>query len=1831
MFRRFLAYLSVFLLVFTQLVLTAPVFSADVNVAIAAPAQSTTAAQSIPLVITTGSNTKTSDLIVPKGETVIIDFSKSAQFNASGNVQNSGTIYGISANPQITNVAISANNILNNSGALLTTILPGSSIQGLPYNIAQLVNNLNFTLTAVNNVVNSGVISSAGNLSINAGGSIVNTAAVTNIVNNASSQAALISAVNNLNFSAPNIINSGTIASQLGTVTAATAQMTNSGIMQALQGNINIQNLIGNTLNINNSLGTIAAQNVLNISALNNSASSALSELVLRGGTLVGSQVIFSGGKMSVSVDDIRGPVYASGCSAVIDSVGKLNIANLKLSGDPLIASGGDLDLSGLFASGPLFATYGGDFIALAGGDITATSAPQGATINAQAQTGPGGQILLSAGTDFSVFNPSATKFLEGRDFTINGASQSGGSIKLANVSLQTNNSPVTVNAYGGIYSQETVATRETPGPGSIQIGDILVCCNKGQTPPITPVPDSLLESTAANVSLTSSGLTSAGNITNVCGDITISAGDFKLLPGANLQAFNGGVIIDSKQLINLEGSNKVTSVGGNVQLGASEGINVGQGTYLGAFSSESVPSVSLYMRSGGDIVSQGNNTFVADKGTIDIATTGTYSSIRTGSRDSFLTCGGDLSLNAEGYYGYSSLSLGSENTITSKGGSINLYARGPLTVGSDTTINAFLKPTQYGGIYLGSNSNTTIGDRVKMNSVGGYLNVWGRNLYTGEKDSFRTFSGAKQDGKWTPWLELGSSGYTSIGDSNYLEGNQIEIYASNTLQTGSNLVVKALEDYPGSGNIYLYGWSGGINTGESNKFIAQKDINLYTYRWINTGRDNEFSTCNGSIYLQSHPYNYWYYWYGSGGVNIGENNKFNARGGDISVSVSPYYYWYYWYYPDDINIGRGSVFNAEQRNGVGGSVSFSTDSYGTIASADSGDRSEHRGPALTVNANGGDASFLAGTISLGSKNVVNAFASGCGSDEDAVSTSLRGGNVILTASNGALTTGSHNSFNAVGGNITLYGSSIALGPNNTLNAFNHSRAESCCSSNSAGNITLTAPYTISVGEDGRFNAVGGNISIASQYDTIDLGSGTRIYTFTPERGAGNVSLNTYSTLTLEDITIAANRDVSIASAYGGVTLTGVTIAAGTDKSGGDLSISAGKSAEGSGEGTGSIWLTHNNRLFAYNDVNFTAARDILVGGGYNNCICSIKGDINFDAGRNIEFGRNNNKLQTNEGGINLYAGRDISMGSSNLLAAGGGDIRIQSTDGDINLGRNNTFNAFYRLHVPRGAPDYDNHHRVVGGNIIIIAREGELDMGSGNSLNAVGGTITLRGHPIEEGRDNRLCVFPNVGDEERNAIRPMCPSCVPPERPHCKAPVIEKCPPIAPRPPRIECCIKPSKPPVPPPCPKPPVPPICPKPPVPPPPGPTQTVNTAETPATPAPVAAPALPLSVKLPAFSYVQQQYFWMVTYSSPSYLEQTAGKRVIVVDGHFASNDPNDTSLIVGGAPVRISAMDKALKRSDFIFRKANEGEEAGIVALSNASDDTLFVTINKDSYRLLRGSLLMLSSTRTSDGSTRISRAQVLNQMPNAPDEIPRSVLLPTREIYLYPELKYSERQSEKTASTAAPIAFVEPIAEAQTAMPSGFYARSAELNPLSKGVYELRRGTILAFTAGPTQIKTTHCSVYAGKDAVIMVTTSPRITRVRDLTDQRLDSVKVLVGGKYATVSPGTEMDVSTLAGDIMPVVLEDGMGRRNVNRVACESAQIVSSQFSLVNALMNHPSLLDLRRASDRTSHVMLERIMKTAAALHMLTDRYAGPYFAKPAGRAATGVADRPGSEPM
>lgn len=200
------------------------------------------------------------DLIVPSRVMAVHDFGMARSLNIAGTLNNSGSLYGLSTNTAVTAGTINATNIFNNLGATIAS-----------------VRNLELTLNAVKNIVNAGRIASAGNLNLNAGGTITNSG--------------VIEAINgNLNINSNWINNSG-------------------GVLQALQGQINVGNV----------MPTVKA------------------DLHLNGGNLIAKEVnLVSKGTVQLDVNELQGVLnITAGAAHVAAATSNLNLGKMLIDGDP--------------------------------------------------------------------------------------------------------------------------------------------------------------------------------------------------------------------------------------------------------------------------------------------------------------------------------------------------------------------------------------------------------------------------------------------------------------------------------------------------------------------------------------------------------------------------------------------------------------------------------------------------------------------------------------------------------------------------------------------------------------------------------------------------------------------------------------------------------------------------------------------------------------------------------------------------------------------------------------------------------------------------------------------------------------------------------------------------------------------------------------------------------------------------------------------------------------------------------------------------------------------------------------------------------------------------------------------------------------------------------------------------------------------------------------------------------------------------------------------------------------------------------------------------------
>lgn len=279
-------------------------------------------------------------LLIPQNVTAVHDFGV-GHIELTGDLVNHGSLFGISSNQNVTTGNIFASNIFNSGTGLISTNTPSG--------FSSVVSNLNLSLSAAQSITNAGSIISAGNLSLVAG----------NVIENiqATAQAPLMQAAQNLSFQAPSIINAGTFSALNGTIA------------------VNAADVIKPILNVT-------------------------------GGDWLADSIRFNAGDghLNVNVNDVMGEIFVHAGTAafkVNNGTHGLNIQEFTITGDPDLIFNG----TGAFTS-PAFNSLGGVVDITTNDSITFTG-----TINTTPTTqGNGGNVSLRAGT-----------FINTRDIITNG------------------------------------------------------------------------------------------------------------------------------------------------------------------------------------------------------------------------------------------------------------------------------------------------------------------------------------------------------------------------------------------------------------------------------------------------------------------------------------------------------------------------------------------------------------------------------------------------------------------------------------------------------------------------------------------------------------------------------------------------------------------------------------------------------------------------------------------------------------------------------------------------------------------------------------------------------------------------------------------------------------------------------------------------------------------------------------------------------------------------------------------------------------------------------------------------------------------------------------------------------------------------------------------------------------------------------------------------------------------------------------------------------------------------------------------------------------------
>jgi adhesin HecA-like repeat protein len=497
-------------------------------------------------------------LTISEGATAVIDFGKASHLTLAGDLVNGGNLFIGSSNPDITAAQLTAANITNQRGALLTSVLPAGGVAGFAGALA----NLDLVLSAVQNILNRGTISSSGNLTMNAGGSIVNEA--------------VISAARNVN------------------LMSAIGNITNSGTIAAMAGSVNVAAQAAQNIVINNVGGTLAAlEGAINV---RNAAFDAVADIDVNGGNFLAKEInLFSGsGNVVANFDTVEGSLSTYGSYAHIGaSTPVLTLGQVKVDGDPTFYN----DAGNILITQTINVTE--NLAILASGNITATSGLG----NITARNGTlGRSIYLVAGANLLGQNspadtteavpPVPPDSQATGSVTVLGASSTGGDIDLtgAHPDLTINSgstcfncsgAPVTLVAFAGAAGGSVILPAagliNSGGVGTADNGTVTIIAGAESGVAIAPGGIGAAQSTGAGtVSLTvaqptfstGSSLTfdAAGTITsgNAFAAGPIRGGDIvfdKTVLGWNTNVTTGGAVTANANVV---GYNEVVVTAGS-------------------------------------------------------------------------------------------------------------------------------------------------------------------------------------------------------------------------------------------------------------------------------------------------------------------------------------------------------------------------------------------------------------------------------------------------------------------------------------------------------------------------------------------------------------------------------------------------------------------------------------------------------------------------------------------------------------------------------------------------------------------------------------------------------------------------------------------------------------------------------------------------------------------------------------------------------------------------------------------------------------------------------------------------------------------------------------------------------------------------------------------------------------------------------------------------------------------------------------------------------------------------------------------------------------------
>jgi hypothetical protein len=659
------------------------------------------------------------NLTVPQQVRMAQDFALIKKLDLTGNLTNMGTLDAFSSDAKVGTAEINALNIFNNSGAVISTA-----------NNLGALSSLNLVLNAANSLINNGVISSSGDLSI----------------------------------ASPIVMNTGLMS---GSATEVRTQILNNmGTIRANSSDLIVTNLTNGSLTVNNFGGVLESVGLTKFELVQLVASEAKKpELKISGGTVLGAAVSFSApnAELSVELEDLGGDTSIEAGIAhfnVTNGTHPLVISRFEVTGDPDIGSATTpltvasfTSLSGFNSDGGVVnirtteggISFGGDvttapaaggsagFVSLDsasfisvknidtsangsgdGGNITLTAQEEirtGSLLSAGAPGGIAGSKNISTGIgDIEITASSPLVLKAGDSINANGALHittpslvnSGNISGIVDVTItsgkNSNNGTITAFSQFGIEGdffvpgiltmQATTGNMSLTGNGSLEGTSIVLLAPAGSVNAAQGVMDGVVTGSALNNFFlqTQDGSLDVADIAATNGNISISSSDdMTVLDGSSIVA-GGNVSIHSDSFL---------QIGTQGIEGDALGVSIAAGTLRPNFDKFST-----------NVLAFTDSAFLR-RGTITVDA----DSIGTGDDVSFLSIGGDTNLAALG-----SIDIGFGNDFFAQGGNIVLQSSSSLNIGGFANITSVGRSTS---------ATVTIGGVSMLDYTGGGLALY--------------------------------------------------------------------------------------------------------------------------------------------------------------------------------------------------------------------------------------------------------------------------------------------------------------------------------------------------------------------------------------------------------------------------------------------------------------------------------------------------------------------------------------------------------------------------------------------------------------------------------------------------------------------------------------------------------------------------------------------------------------------------------------------------------------------------------------------------------------------------------------------------------------------------------------------------------------------------------------------------------------------------------------------------------------------------------------------------------------------------------------------------